>query len=95
METESLMGKYMAAKTQTIAAKIRALRISNRFTREQVCQILAIPMQEYVELEEGTAQITEARIQDFMNLYGVERSQLTRTRVLNIVKDKDDDDALN
>lgn len=83
---------------KTFGARIRALRIKNRLTREQVVSILAIPLEQYVGLEEGRFQPEESIFDDFINLYGCDRSYLspkpTEIRELSlktITRDKSDD----
>ncbi len=57
-------------------ARIRALRIKSRLTRDQVCSTLAIPFEEYVGIEEGRLKASEDFITDIINLYGVDRAHL-------------------
>jgi transcriptional regulator with XRE-family HTH domain len=63
-------------KMKEFAAKIRAKRISNRFTREQVCALLAMPLDEYIAIEEGSKSASAQFITDVVNLYGVDRGWL-------------------
>lgn len=60
----------------TFGKKIRGLRLRQRLTREQLCSILAWPLSFYIDLEEDRQEPCEDMLNDFMNLYGVDKNFL-------------------
>lgn len=77
--------------------RVRALRLRNRLTREQVCSLLAMSLQEYIEIEEGHTAPDEDFISDLMNLYGVDRNEFLSkdakiSKLTVIKKDEEEDD---
>lgn len=59
-----------------LAERIRSFRVKNRLTREQVISILAIPLDDYIALEEGRMEPSEQFIKDMIALWGCDRETL-------------------
>jgi transcriptional regulator with XRE-family HTH domain len=55
---------------------VRSLRIKARLTREQVCSIIAMPIETYITLEEGQVKPNDRFVDDISNLYGVDKNHL-------------------
>lgn len=72
--------------------RIRSIRLRQKLTREQVCSLLACPLGFYIDLEEGKTDPCDDTVEDFVNLYGLDRNFLLgssskgRTKVAHIKK---------
>lgn len=55
---------------ESFSRKIRSLRLMNKYTREQVANLLAISNEEYIKLEVGEKNPNRELILDFRCLFG-------------------------
>lgn len=60
-----------------VGRRIRAYRLKNRFTREQVAALLACSLTAYLEMESGVTRLNDSDIEDFCHLYGVDEEWIT------------------
>lgn len=65
------MKKKKIVTHKDISKRIRAQRLKARFTRDQVAALLAIPLKDYIEMEDGSRKLSENFCEDFSNLYNL------------------------
>lgn len=61
-----------------IGRKLRAARLKDKFTREQIAGLLAISVSVYADMEEGRRLLTKEEIEDFVNLLGFKKEDLEK-----------------
>jgi transcriptional regulator with XRE-family HTH domain len=59
---------------RTPAEKLRSFRLQSKFTREQMNQMLAISLEDYILFETGHRPFTQQFSQDLADLFGKEVS---------------------
>lgn len=75
----------------SFSKKIRAFRLRNKFTREQIANLMAISLREYSEIEEGRANPSQQFIQDVSDIYGEDVNRLKTLKPELRVIDEDED----
>lgn len=63
------MSPEQKKEAEFFAKKIRALRMRSRLRREQIADILDMPIGQYINHEEGTVPVTEDLVEDTCNFY--------------------------
>lgn len=63
--------------SRLVGRKLRSARLQNKYTREQVASLLAISVADYSEMEIGRRELIKEDIEDFCNLFGLDKKDLT------------------
>ena len=73
-----------------VAKAIRSARIKLKFTREQVTNVLAIPIEEYIALETGKLLPNEQREQDLADFFQMDKKIFKKK--FEVLKEQSDED---
>lgn len=77
-------------KLGPVAKAIRSARIKLKFTREQLANILAISLDEYISIETGKSYPSEQREQDLADFFQMDKKHFKKK--FEVMKETDTSD---